>query len=70
MNVRFLHADNPHSLIEMQALTAELLENFEFARPKEDYDIVRLPAGLMIPVVRGKLYELGSVMPLRVSVVQ
>ncbi|RPD81959.1 cytochrome P450 [Lentinus tigrinus ALCF2SS1-7] len=58
------------SLIEMQALSAELLENFEFARPKEDYDIVRLPAGLMIPVVRGKLYELGSVMPLRVSVAQ
>ncbi|KAI0721329.1 cytochrome P450 [Cerioporus squamosus] len=58
------------SLIEMQALTAELLENFEFAPPKEDYDIVRLPAGLMVPVVRGKLYELGSVMPLRVSVVQ
>ena len=54
----------------MQALTVELLENFEFARPKEDYDIMRLPAGLMIPVVRGKLYELGSVMPLRVSPVQ
>ncbi|RDX57275.1 cytochrome P450 [Lentinus brumalis] len=58
------------SLIEMQALTVELLENFEFAPPKEDYDIVRLPAGVMVPIVRDKLYELGSVMPLRVSVVQ
>ena len=50
----------------MQALAAELLEKFEFGLPEEGYDIIRAPAGLMVPLVRGKM-ELGSVMPLRVS---
>ena len=53
----------------MQALAAELLERFEFNLTKEEYDIMRIPAGLMIPLVRDKL-ELGSVMPLRVSLAQ
>nr|VWO94353.1 Cytochrome P450 monooxygenase CYP52X1 [Ganoderma boninense] len=56
-------------LIEMQALAAELLERFEFGLPKEHYEIVRAPAGLMIPLVKDRL-ELGSVMPLQVSVSQ
>ncbi|KAM5530700.1 hypothetical protein V8D89_015624 [Ganoderma adspersum] len=57
------------SLIEMQALAAELLERFEFGLPKEHYEIVRVPAGLMIPLVKDKL-EMGSVMPLSVSLAQ
>ena len=56
-------------LIEMQALTVELLERFELGLPKEEYEILRVPAGLMIPLVRGKM-ELGSVMPLHVSLAQ
>ncbi|KAI0712960.1 cytochrome P450 [Cerioporus squamosus] len=58
------------SLIEMQAILAETLENFEFALPGERQHIKRAPAGpLMVPIVEGK-EELGSVMPLRVSLVQ
>ncbi|KAI0800950.1 cytochrome P450 [Fomes fomentarius] len=57
------------SLIEMQALAAELLERFEFGLPEEKYDIMRVPAGIMIPLVRDKM-NLGIAMPLRVSVAQ
>lgn len=57
------------SLIEMQALSAELLERFEFGLPEEKYDIMRVPAGIMIPLVRDKM-NLGIAMPLRVSVAQ
>ena len=57
------------SLIEMQALAVELLERFEFGLPEEKYDIIRLPAGLMVPLVRDKM-ELGTVMPLKVSLAQ
>lgn len=54
----------------MQAVLAETLENFEFAVPLEKQDIKRAPAGpIMVPILRGK-EELGSVMPLRVSLVQ
>lgn len=53
----------------MQALAAELLERFEFGLPKENYEIMRVPAGLMIPLVKDKL-DMGSVMPLCVSVAQ
>ncbi|RPD64885.1 cytochrome P450 [Lentinus tigrinus ALCF2SS1-7] len=57
------------ALIEMQALASELLEKFEFSLPKDEvYDIQRLPAGMMIPLVRGK-WHLGSVMPLCVTAV-
>lgn len=56
-------------LIEMQALASEILENFEFSLPKDEvYDIQRVPAGLMIPLVRGK-WNLGSVVPLCVAAV-
>ncbi|RPD78489.1 cytochrome P450 [Lentinus tigrinus ALCF2SS1-7] len=58
------------SLIEMQAILAETLENFEVALPEEKLEIKRAPMGpIMLPVVVGK-EELGSVMPLRVSLVQ
>ena len=53
----------------MQALATELLERFEFGLPEEKYDIMRIPAGIMIPLVRDKM-ELGIAMPLRVSVAQ
>ncbi|KAI0721330.1 cytochrome P450 [Cerioporus squamosus] len=57
------------SLIEMQALVSELLEKFEFSLPKDEvYDIQRIPAGMMIPLVRGK-WHLGSVIPLCVAAV-
>ena len=56
-------------MIEMQALATELLERFEFGLPEEGYDIIRATAGLMIPLVRGKM-ELGSVLPLRVSLAE
>ncbi|RDX48041.1 cytochrome P450 [Lentinus brumalis] len=58
------------SVIEMQAILAETLENFEFALPKEKLEIIRAPAGpLMVPIIRGK-EDLGTVMPLRVFLVQ
>ena len=53
----------------MQALAAELLEVFEFGLAEEGYEILRAPAGLMGPLVGGRM-DLGSVMPLRVSLVQ
>ncbi len=61
---------NTCSIIEMQALLAELVENFEYALPKNEFTIARTAAGtMMVPMIRGK-EELGSVMPLRVSLVQ
>jgi hypothetical protein len=48
----------------MQALLTELIENFEFVSP--GLEIQRLPAGLMVPMVRGKMSE-GTQMPLQVS---
>ncbi|KAI0756691.1 cytochrome P450 [Daedaleopsis nitida] len=56
-------------LIEMQALASELLERFEFGLPEEKFEVVRVPAGLMIPLVRDRM-DLGIAMPLTVSVGQ
>ncbi|KAH9942950.1 PAH-inducible cytochrome P450 monooxygenase PC-PAH 1 [Amylocystis lapponica] len=56
-------------VLEMQALLVELLENFEFGIPSDKPDIIRLPSGLMIPMIRGKIH-LGSQMPLKVTVIQ
>ena len=54
----------------MQALLAELVDTFDFARPVEKVDIQRAPAGfVMLPMIRGK-EELGTAMPLRVSLAQ
>ena len=51
----------------MQALVSELVEKFEFSLPKDDvYEIQRTPAGLMVPLARGK-WHLGSILPLCVA---
>lgn len=53
----------------MQALLAEVLENFEFSLPTEKQTITRAPAGIsMVPMIKGK-EELGAAMPLQVSLV-
>ncbi|KAI0356394.1 PAH-inducible cytochrome P450 monooxygenase PC-PAH 4 [Trametes cingulata] len=62
------------SVIEMQALLAELIEAFQFSLPVgaggEKPELQRAPSGLaMIPLIRGK-EELGPAMPLRVSLAQ
>ena len=51
---------------QLQALSAELLETFEFSLPEDKPRILRVPAAIMMPVVEGKL-EQGAAMPLRVS---
>lgn len=54
----------------MQALVAEIVENFEFAIPEEKQTIRRAPVGIaMSPMIEGK-EELGTAMPLQVSLVQ
>ena len=51
----------------MQAFLAELLENFRFDPPKEKVDIQKAVVGFgTFPAIRGKA-DLGSAMPLRVS---
>lgn len=44
------------------------MEEFEFSVP-EGVEILRLPAGFMVPVVKGKMGE-GTQMPLLVSLVE
>ncbi len=52
----------------MQAVSAELIEKFEFALPVDKPHIRRVPAGVtMQPLIEGK-EDLGSAMPLRVSI--
>ncbi|KAI0338646.1 cytochrome P450 [Trametopsis cervina] len=53
------------SLIEMQAIIVELIENFEFSLPKEDMEILRMPVGVMAPMIKGRQQE-GVLMPLNV----
>ncbi len=57
------------SLYQLQAVTAELLETFDFALPKDQPHIKRAPAAVMVPIIEGK-EELGPAMPLRVSLAQ
>ena len=52
-------------LLEMQAIAADLIENFKFSIPEEKPDIIRVPAGVMGPMVRGRENE-GMLMPLHV----
>nr|BAL05189.1 cytochrome P450 [Phanerodontia chrysosporium] len=54
------------SLIEMQAIVADLVENFKFSIPPEKPEIIRVPAGIMGPMVKGKMHE-GLQMPLHVT---
>jgi hypothetical protein len=56
-----------YRVLEMQAVLVELVENFEYRFP-EDVEIIRLNAGLMVPMVEGKMHE-GVQMPLQVSVI-
>ncbi len=55
----------------MQALLTEILENFELSLPAEKLTIKRVPAAGfgMIPMVEGR-EDLGTAMPLQVSLVQ
>jgi hypothetical protein len=57
-----------NSLLQMHAFLIELVENFVFTLPPGGIDIQRVPALLMIPMVRGKMHE-GTQMPLCVSLV-
>lgn len=57
-----------YSVIEMQALIVELIENFQFSLPAGGVDIQRSSAGFMIPLIRGKIEE-GAQVPLTVSLV-
>ncbi|KAI0730494.1 cytochrome P450 [Earliella scabrosa] len=57
------------AMYQLQAVSAELLETFEFSPPKDKQHINRAPGGVMIPIVEGK-EEMGSAMPLRVSLAQ
>ena len=52
-------------MIEMQAILVALVENFEFSLPRTETEIVRMPVGLMSPMVKGKLCD-GVMMPLTV----
>lgn len=55
------------SLVEMQAIVFDLIENFKFALPPEKVEIRRAPTGaLMSPLVKDKAHE-GSQMPLLVT---
>lgn len=53
-------------IIELQAIIVELVENFRYNIPEEKPEIARIPAGIMGPVVKGKMYE-GIQMPLHVT---
>jgi hypothetical protein len=46
------------SMIEMQAIAATLLENFEFSLPPQTSEtrIIRNPLVLMVPMVEGHMY--------------
>lgn len=54
------------SMIEMQAIATDLLENFKFALPEDKPEIMRLPTGLMSPIVKTRMGE-GLQMPLHVT---
>ena len=49
----------------MQAIIVGLIENFEFSLPPEKVEILRMPIGVMSPMVKGRLEE-GVMMPLTV----
>lgn len=53
-------------MIEMQAIAVDLLENFRFAVPADAPEIIRLPTGLMAPIVKSSMKE-GLQMPLHVT---
>lgn len=60
-----------NSVLEQQAIVADLIENFEFALPDDakEMEILRKPTGLMVPMVKDHM-ELGSWMGLKVTSVR
>ena len=50
----------------MQAILFDLVEHFKFTLPAEPMEVIRLPAGLMGPLVKEKMSE-GLMMPLHVT---
>lgn len=61
----------PNSVLEMQAVVADLIENFEFALPDnaKDMVILRKPSVLMTPMVKDHM-ELGVYLGLKVTSLQ
>lgn len=57
-----------NSVLEMQTMLATLLENFEFALPDnaDEMKILRMPTGMMVPMVDGQP-RLGAWMGLKVT---
>ncbi|TFY57340.1 hypothetical protein EVJ58_g7078 [Rhodofomes roseus] len=53
------------TVLEVQAVLVDLIENFEFELPDEKPDIQRVPAGVTIPIIRNNMH-LGSQMPLKI----
>ncbi|KAK0449910.1 cytochrome P450 [Armillaria borealis] len=53
-------------VMEMQAAVFELVESFEFSPPKEDLQIKRQPAFIMLPMVRDEVSK-GTQMPLHLA---
>ncbi|EKM51868.1 uncharacterized protein PHACADRAFT_262256 [Phanerochaete carnosa HHB-10118-sp] len=56
------------SVIETQAIAADLIENFQFNLPEDKPEIIRVPAGIMGPMIKGREGE-GMKMPLHVTAV-
>ena len=56
-------------IVETLAIIVELIENFKFSLPLEKAEIIRLPAGIMTPMIKGKEHE-GVQMPLHVMPVR
>jgi len=54
------------AILEMQAILIELLENFEFSPPPGNVEIIRGPAGIMTPMVKGATKRRGN-LPLTVT---
>ncbi|OSD02196.1 PAH-inducible cytochrome P450 monooxygenase PC-PAH 1 [Trametes coccinea BRFM310] len=57
------------SIIEMQVILVELIEQFEFTIPEDKPEIIRFAAGLVAPLVKDDM-KAGPQMPLRVSLIQ
>jgi cytochrome P450 len=57
------------AVMELQVLVFELISRFEFSPSPEGYEVMRAPAGLMLPMIRDKM-EMGLQMPLKVTPVK
>ena len=59
-----------HRLYQLQAVSAEFLEKFEFSLPEDKPRILRGPGAGMVALVEEKSGEQIAAMPLRVSLAQ